>query len=75
MTKDAAREYVRQWVHTGELLEQIRWRELAALDDRRALAASEMLIEAALRVPLPDRRRQSSGLVQQQALFHRSKPT
>ena len=71
MTPDAERAYVKRWVETGRLLDELRWRELAALDDRRARAASEALIDAALRVPVPARRRSWSGLVEQQALFHR----
>ena len=71
MTSDTARAYVRQWVETGRLLEQIRWRELATLDDARAMDATNALIDAALLVPLPDARRASSGLVEQQALLHR----
>lgn len=71
MTPDMARAYVRQWIETGRLLEDIRWRELARLDPRQAIAASDALIDAALRVPLPLSRRHWSGLVEQQALFHR----
>lgn len=69
MTPQAARAYVKRWVHTGRLLEVLRWRELAALDDARALRASDVLIESARRVPLPPGRREWSGLVEQQALF------
>jgi hypothetical protein len=75
MTSDAARAYVKKWVETGRVLEDLRWRELAALDDGRAQAASDMLIDAALRVPLPSRRRTGSGLVDQQKLLHRAKRT
>lgn len=76
MTRDAERAYVRRWVETGRLLEEIRWRELRALDAARALKASSDLINAALQVPLPQRKRQWSGLIDQQDLFHRrrSKP-
>jgi hypothetical protein len=66
-----AREYVKQWAETGRLLEDLRWRELAGLDPQRARAATDALIDAALRVPLPPDRRHWSGLVEQQALFHR----
>jgi hypothetical protein len=61
-------------VETGQLLEEIRWRKLAALDDARARQAADALISAALSVPLPLSRRTTSGLVQQQALFHRASP-
>lgn len=71
MSTDAARAYVRRWAETGRLLEQIRWREVARLTPDRALAATDALIDAALLVPLPRNRRESSGLVEQQALLHR----
>jgi hypothetical protein len=71
VTRDAARAYVQQWAETGRLLEAQRWAELAALDEASARAASDMLIEAAVRVPLPLARRAWSGLVEQQAAFHR----
>jgi hypothetical protein len=71
MTRQEARAYVKQWLLTGRLLEELRWRELAALDDARALRASDALIESAERVPLPPGRREWSGLVDQQALFRR----
>ena len=73
MTNETARQLVRQKVETGRLLEELRWRELAALDDDRARHAADALIEAALRVPLPSSRRSMSGLVQQQALFQRAR--
>jgi hypothetical protein len=75
MTNEDARRYVRQWAETGRLLEALRWRELAALDDQQALRASDALIEAALLVPLPSSRRHGSGLVEQQARFHRMTAT
>ena len=74
MTRDAERAYVKRWVETGRLLEEIRWRELRALDDAVALKASSDLINAALQVPLPLRKRQWSGLIDQQDLFHSPRP-
>jgi len=74
MPADPARAYVKGWAETGRLLEELRWRELAALDAREALASADTLIEAAMLVPLPLERRRWSGLADQQALFHRSKP-
>lgn len=71
MTLAEQRAYVQQWVETGRLLEEMRWRELRALDAAFALAATDQLIDAALQVPLPPSRVTSSGLVEQQALFHR----
>ena len=66
MTSEA-RAYVKGW-------EELRWRELAAIDDQHALAAADALIDAALLVPLPATRRRSSGLVEQQSILHRAKP-
>jgi hypothetical protein len=68
MTPDEARAYVQHWARTGRRLEEIRWRELRALDPRTALAASDALIDAAMRVPLPASRRAWSGLVEFQRL-------
>ena len=72
MTRDAERAYVKGWAETGRLLDEIRWRELRALDAARALKASSDLINSALQVPLSDRRRQWSGLIDQQDLFHQA---
>lgn len=74
MPADAVRGYVKAWAETGRLLDELRWRELAALDARQALAAADMLIDAAMLVPFPPARRRWSGLAEQQALFHRTKP-
>jgi len=71
MTKDTARAYVRRWAEAGPLLERQRWDELAELDAREALGATDALIRAALLVPLPEERRRYSGLVEQQRAFHR----
>ena len=70
VTADFEREYVRRWVETGRLLDDLRWRELQALDAAAALEASDRLIDAALRVPLPATRRQWSGLVELQDILH-----
>lgn len=70
MTLDAERAYVRRWMETGQLLADLRWRELRALDAADALRISDHLIAAALRVPLPESRRQWSGLVEWQDLLH-----
>ena len=74
MTHETARQLVRQMVETGRLLETIRWREVASLDEERARRASDALIESALTVPLPTVRRATSGLVHQQAIFQRVRP-
>jgi hypothetical protein len=74
MTADAQRAYVRNWAETGRLLERIRWDELRALDPRGALRATDALLDAAVRVPLPAARRRWSGLVELQRLLHRRRP-
>ena len=70
MTPDQERAYVRNWAETGRLLEEIRWRELRNLGDADALRMADALIEAALRVPMPARRREWSGLVELQDRLH-----
>ncbi|MGH9255838.1 MAG: hypothetical protein ACRD3C_14855 [Vicinamibacterales bacterium] len=70
MTREAERAYVQQWVETGRILEEIRWRELGDLDAATALRASDDLIELALQVPLPPRRRSWSGLADLQTRLH-----
>lgn len=71
MTHADQRAYVKRWVETAGMLDELRWRELRKLDDAVALAATDQLIDAALRVSMPPARRAWSGLVTQQALFHR----
>ena len=68
MNRDAERAYVRRWMETGRLLDDLHWRELQALDETAALQATDRLIEAALLVPIPQRRRQWSGFVDWQDL-------
>ena len=70
MTRDAQQAYVRQWVDTGRLLDELRWRELRDLDAAVALKATDDLIDLALRVPLPPDRRTWSGLVDLQDRLH-----
>ena len=74
MTSDQARQLVRGWDETGRQLDQQRWHELSTLSDDRALLAATALIAAALEVPLPASRRVSSGLVEQQRIFHKKRP-
>jgi hypothetical protein len=70
MTRDAERAYVRRWVETGRMLEDLRWRELRTLSAAAALDASDALLDAALRVPIPASRRRWSGLVELQDALH-----
>ena len=73
MTPETAvqREWLRQWNDAGPALAANRREELLHLTDERALAASEALLSLVTTVPLSSRRRCWSGLVEQQALFHR----
>ena len=70
MTRDAEQAYVRRWVDTGRLLDEMRWRELRDLDAEVALRATDDLIDLALRIPLPPNRRTWSGLVDLQDRLH-----
>ena len=60
-----------QWRAAGPALARQRERELRSLSDHRALAAADALLSLVGLVGLPEDRRRSSGLVAQQALFHR----
>ena len=73
MSLEAAiqREWMRQWNEAGPALAAHRRRELMRLSDERALAASEALLSLVTTVTLSPGRRSWSGLVEQQALFHR----
>lgn len=63
-----------QWSAAAPALAEVRRRELRAMTDEQALAASEALLAIAVSVPLSVERVRSSGLVAQQDLFHRSRP-
>jgi hypothetical protein len=65
------REWLRQWNDAGPALAALRREELLHLSDERALAASEALLSLVTTVTLRPGRRHWSGLVDQQALFHR----
>jgi protein-disulfide isomerase-like protein with CxxC motif len=67
----AQREWARQWKEAGPALAAERRKELRHLSDERALAASEALLSLVIPSTLSPRRRRWSGLVEQQALFHR----
>ncbi|CAN5271569.1 hypothetical protein BH23ACT9_BH23ACT9_09380 [soil metagenome] len=66
-------EIVAAWGRAGPALARIRRREVAALTDEDALAATEDLLAALDRLPtLPPR--PTSGLVEQQRLFATARP-
>jgi hypothetical protein len=65
----ATRERLRIWREAEPALEEQRWRELRALTDEGALRMTKALLARQMdRQPARD----SSGLVEQQALFQRS---
>jgi hypothetical protein len=73
MTPDAAtqRDWLRQWTGAGAALAANRREGLLHLSAERALAASEALLSLVTTVRLNPGRLCWSGLVEQQAAFHR----
>ena len=66
--RDATRRRLDIWRDAQELLEEQRWRELMALTDDKALGLTKALFSR--RVDYSPRR-DTSGLVEQQALFRK----
>jgi len=60
-----------QWRRAAVALEERRKRELQGLSEQEALAASDALLSLAATLPLATSRLTDSGLVRQQARFHR----
>jgi len=73
LTREQERAYIKGWAETGRLLEEIKWRELAELDDARAFEATRDLLNMGRLTPMPESRRVWSGLVELQDLLHRRK--
>jgi hypothetical protein len=67
-TPEEMRRWAAQWRETGIALEEVKRDELANLTEEQALKASDMLLDLAHRY---QRRSRTSGLVRQQARFHR----
>jgi len=65
------RAWMAQWRASQGALREQRVRELRAMTDQTALAAADALLSAVFLTGPADSRRTSSGLVRQQALFHR----
>ena len=65
--------WMRQWRRAAVALREQRRLELRALTDRDALAATDALLSLGALLPLDARRLADSGLVRQQALFHRAR--
>jgi hypothetical protein len=66
--------WVARWREAGPALAEQRARELREMTEAQALAAIDALLSLALVVALPASRLGDSGLVRQQALFHRRLP-
>lgn len=71
MDAAAQRAWMQQWRSAAKALEEQHQQELSAISDAEALAASDALLSLALVVPIDPDRLTDSGLVRQQALFHR----
>jgi hypothetical protein len=69
-----AKEWLEQWRSAGPELEQQRARDLQLMTEDQARAATRDLLDLAERTPIPPNRWRWSGLVTQQALFHRRRP-
>jgi anti-sigma factor RsiW len=70
-TEAERRRWIAQWQAARPALRAQRASELAALSDAEALAAADALLTVAAAAGLAPASHDSSGLVQQQALFHR----
>lgn len=70
--RDETRRRLEIWRDAQELLEEQRWRELIALTDDKALWLTKALFGRRLD---SSPRRGTSGLVEQQALFGKSRST
>ena len=68
---ETERQWLGQWKTAGPALLEQRKTELRELTVEKALAASEALLSLVTTVTLAPSRRSHSGLVEQQALFHR----
>ena len=71
MNAEEQRAWMGQWRRAGPALEAQRRQELRAMSEAEALAASEALLSLLAVVPVDPNRLTDSGLVRQQALFHR----
>ena len=67
------RAWMAQWRAAAVALAEQRVRELRALTDERAQAAIAALLDLGASLPIPPERETTSGLVIQQALFHRKR--
>ena len=63
-----------QWRGAAVALAEQRIRELRALTEEDARAATLALLDLGASLPISPEREKTSGLVIQQALFHRKRP-
>jgi hypothetical protein len=66
--------WMAQWRGAAVALAEQRVRELRALTDEDARAAIAALFDLGSSLPISSEREKTSGLVTQQALFHRKRP-
>ena len=66
--------WMAQWRGAAVALAEQRIRELRALTDENARSAIAALLDLGASLPIPPERERTSGLVIQQALFHRKHP-
>ena len=74
MSRDTfAQAWMAQWWGAAVALAEQRIRELRALTDEEARAATLALLDLGAALPISPEREKTSGLVIQQALFHRKR--
>jgi hypothetical protein len=71
MDQASQQAWLAQWRSAAAALDEQHKLELRTLVESEALAASDALLSLALLVPIDPARLTDSGLVRQQALFHR----
>jgi hypothetical protein len=67
--QEKMRYWVENWKRVGPELERIKREELRALTDEQAASNAESILSTPVEQWLPERRRQWSGLVEQQQYF------
>ena len=68
------RAWMAQWRDAAVALAEQRIRELRTLTEEDARAATLALLDLGASLPISPEREKTSGLVTQQALFHRKHP-
>ena len=71
---ETQKAWARTWRAAGEALDKVRRAELRALTPEKALFATDNLLSLGRGMALPEKRRGTSGLVEQQRLFARLRP-